>query len=213
MRISIISNGFEKHRELLEKCMKERVPVELDSSGMVINLKVKEDLGPKESFLIEKENDTWNIVGADEAGLYYGIGKFLHTAKWTEATFEPKQTSEVSAPAHDFRAVYTSVHFHNWYHEAPTEELERYLEDLLLWGHNTIISIVPLVCFNSCDEPAFFEAVEKNRAIFKMAKNLGMKVGIIINPNQGLKTTPREFAADPAMNIAVVQVERIFVHP
>lgn len=198
MKIGIVSNGFEKQRELLEKCIRERIPMQSGSSGMVINLKVNEDLGPQESFLIEEKGGAWDIVGADEAGLYYGIGKFLHTAKWSENDFEPKQMEEVSAPAHDFRAVYTSVHFHNWYHEAPTEELERYLEDLLLWGHNTIISIVPLVCFNSCDEPAFFEAIEKNRALFKLAKKLGMKVGIIINPNQGLKTTPREFAADPS---------------
>lgn len=196
MKIRIQNNGHEKHSDLLKRVIEERIPYEVADDGMLIELCVDKAIGKEESFVIEKGNNGWKITGADERGLYYGIGKFLHTAKWSEENFVPNPPVGVSTPANDFRAVYTSVHFYNWYHEAPTEELKKYLEEMLLWGHNIIFSIVPLVCFNSCDEPDFFEAVEKNRALFKLAKELGMKVGLIINPNQGLKTTPAEFAAD-----------------
>ena len=196
MKVIVIDNGFERHRNLFEKTIKERIPVRFTEGGMEIELCMDETIGKAESYIITSEANKYIITGADERGLYYGIGKLLHSAKWSETDFVPQPPTGVQTPANVFRAVYTSVHFYNWYHQAPTEELERYLEELVLWGYNIIISIVPIVCFDSCDEPAFFEAVEKNKALFRLAKKLGMEVGIIINPNQGLKTTPAEFAAD-----------------
>lgn len=196
MNINIQDNGHTKHSELFRRSIESRIPFRTDNNGVRIDFCIDNTIGKEESFVIECKNSAWVITGSDERGLYYGIGKFLHTAKWSEEVFVPNPPTGIQAPANDFRAVYTSVHFHNWYHEAETDELKKYLEELLLWGYNTIFSIVPVVCFNSCDEPAFFEAVEKNRALFQLAKELGMKVGLIINPNQGLKTTPAEFAAD-----------------
>lgn len=196
MRINIQDNGYEKQRELLMKSVAERIPLDLSGEEMRIVLCVDETIGKAESFLIEYVDGAWNITGADELGLSYGIGKFLHTARWGETDFVPQPPVGVCTPAHDFRAVYVSIHFHNWYHEATTEELKKYLEELLLWGHNAIITVVPLVNLESFDEPAFYQAVEKNKALFGLAKDLGMKVGILICINQGLLSTPDEFEAD-----------------
>ena len=196
MRLNIQDNGYEKQSNLLNRTIAERIEFGASDREMNIILCVDETIGDAESFVIESVDDAWKITGADGLGLSYGIGKFLHTAKWNEKDFMPKPPVGVSTPAHDFRAIYTSIHFHNWYHEASTEELRKYLEELLLWGHNTIIGILPLVNLHSFEEPAFYESVEKNRALFQLARDLGMKVGIIMSPNQGLVTTPDEFEAD-----------------
>jgi len=198
MKINLQANGYKSQAELLWKTLEERIPVSQAEDGMSIILDVNHLLGKIESYQVIKEEDSWKIIGADEAGLYYGIGKFLHTATWNEDSFVPQETLGVVTPDCDFRATYYSIHFYNWYYTAPTEELKKYTEELMLWGYNTIICIIPLVNFNSCDEPAFFEAVEKIRSIFFVAKEMKMKVGIIINPNQGLRTTPSEFEADPS---------------
>ena len=196
MQIKIQDNGYVKHHELFMKSVEERISMDFNNQEMEIEFCVDYAIGKAESFQIECADSVWRITGADEAGLFYGIGKFLHTAKWSETDFVPNPPRGVSTPAHDFRAVYTAVHFYNWYHEATTDELKKYLEELLLWGHNTIMSIIPIVNLESFEEKAFFEAVEKNRALYRLAKELGMKVGIIICPNQGLITTPDEFDAD-----------------
>lgn len=196
MNIYIRNNELKQHAEILKRVIEERIPVTNAKGGMEIELCIRPELGKEESFQISGAGMSWEIAGTDKLGLFYGIGKFLHTAKWTNEEFIPNPPTALSEPAHDFRAVYFSVHFGNWYHEATEEELAKYLEELLLWGHNTIISIVPLVCFNSFDDADFAEAVHKDRELFKLAKNLGMRVGIIINPNQGLKTTPHDFDAD-----------------
>ena len=152
MRLIINENGYEKHAALLKKTIETKIPVQYSEDGMAINLQVNEDLGAAESYLISDTNGEWTIVGSDEAGLYYGIGKFLHSAKWRRDEFVPNPPIKVMTPAHPFRATYFSVHFYNWYHMAPTDELSEYLETMLLWGYNTIVCILPIVNFNDFDD-------------------------------------------------------------
>ena len=34
--------------------------------------------------------------------------------------------------------MYLATHFRNFYHRAPIQEVEAYIEDLALWGYNAI---------------------------------------------------------------------------
>ena len=133
MKINIIANSYTRHAELLKRHLGRRIPI---SSGedMTISLSVDKALGVREGYKIEEKNGSWEITGSDSAGLYYGIGKLLHTAVWSEAGFLPKPPVGFISPACSFRAMYFAVHFYNWYQNAPLEELERYIEELLLWG-------------------------------------------------------------------------------
>jgi len=38
------------------------------------------------------------------------------------------------------RAVNFATHFHNFYHDAPVEEVQRYVEELALWGRNVLVA-------------------------------------------------------------------------
>ena len=164
MKINIYDNGYEIQKDILERTIKNRIPMEQSEDGLKIELCINNVIGAEESYQIVEEDGGWKIIGSDEAGLIYGIGKFLHTAKWSEEDFVPMPPTGVVSPDCDFRATYFSIHFHNWYYTAPTQELEQYVEDIMLWGYNTIVCIVPVVCFESCDEPAFFDAVNKIQA-------------------------------------------------
>jgi len=196
MNIQIRDNGYEKQATLLKKKIEERISVKFGAEGLNIELNINKAIGAEESYIITFEKDNWMITGSDDIGLYHGIGKFLHTAKWNKDGFVPNPPTGLQEPDCTFRAMYYSVHFYNWYHMCEIDELKEYTEEMLLWGYNAIVCIIPLLNLNSCDEPAFFATVEKVRSIFGMCKEIGMKIGIIINPNQGLKTTPKEFVAD-----------------
>lgn len=193
MNIKIKENGFERHALLLHKKIFERISGE-SIEEIQIELVVDVQLGEAESYQILETKDGWKIIGSDEAGLYYGIGKFLHSANWEEGRFQP-QPAKLTTPASSFRAMYFAVHFYNWYQEAATEELEQYMEELLLYGYNSVVCIIPIINLNSFEDKLFFDSVEKTRKIFSLAKKLGMKVGIIIG-SQGLKTTPKEIEGD-----------------
>ena len=198
MKIKIINNGFEAQHELLKRCIEERIPVTYEDDGMKIVLCINVSIESEESYCITQSDCAWIIEGSDELGLYHGIGKFLHSATWNEEGFEPVATNIVVTPACSFRAAYFSVHFYNWYHMAPIDELKKYLEDMVLWGYNTVFCILPVVNFDNFDDPTYHDLRNKTRMIYSLAKKIGMKVGTIINPNQGLKTTPDELLADPS---------------
>ena len=190
----IKDNGHLHHKELLSRRIEERIGK--SDPGFTVTLGVDETLGGPESYQIGFTEKNWLITGSDEAGLYYGIGKFLHSARWHDDRFEPKATGRVVSPDCPFRCIYFAVHFHNWYHEAPLEELERYLEDMLLYGYNALECIVPIVQITGFDDHVFLEAIQKDREIFRLAKNLGMKVLFSSVPNQAMVTAPHEWDAD-----------------
>ena len=196
MRLNIVSNGNEVYAALLKKTVARRVPVESGES-LEIALQVRADLGPAESYCIEQTVRGWCVTGADGAGLGFGIGKLLHTAKWTAEGFAPRPTVGVIAPECSLRAMYFAIHLHNWYANAPAAELEQYVEELFLWGYNAIMVIVPVIDLYAFDEEKARISVGKSRAIFEVAKRLGMKTGIFICPNQGLRGAPQELSAEP----------------
>lgn len=196
MKINLIDHGYTDHSALLRKTIESKIAVEYEADGMKIELDIKNMFADAESYYITFEDDCWKIIASDVLGLYYGIGKFLHTAKWTDEEFVPNPPTKVVTPVCHFRATYFSVHFYNWYHMAGMEELQDYLETMLLWGYNTIVCILPVVNFENFEDPVYYELREKTRLIYQLSKKLGMKIGTIINPNQGLKSTPEEFDAD-----------------
>ena len=196
MKLNVIGNGFEAHAALLKKTVAARVGAEAGNE-MTVVLAVDASIGAAESYCITPTDGGWQITGADEAGLYFGIGKFLHSAKWSESDFVPAPSKGVITPDCPLRAMYFAVHLHNWYANAPREELEQYVEDLCLWGYNAIMLIVPVIDLYSFTDEKARLSIEKSRAIFKLCKRLGMKVGLFICPNQGLRGAPEELNAEP----------------
>ena len=82
MQLRIKDNGLKQHGEILLRHMKDRITVELNDDGMLIELCINEMISKAESYQICETEEGWLISGADELGLHFGIGKFLHTAKW-----------------------------------------------------------------------------------------------------------------------------------
>lgn len=197
MKLNLRTNSFPKHESMLKTRLEERIPVEYNEGGLTIEFKLDDSFCKKESYKIEEIScGNWVITGADEMGLYHGVGKFLHSAKWTEEDFCPVATNGIIAPDCSFRSVYVCCHFNNFYEEAPEDVLARYLEDLLLWGYNVVHAIVPLT-YPSFDDPKFLRAANKVKIVYKLAKQAGMKTCLCIIPNQGLINAPHEYDNDP----------------
>jgi len=203
MKLLIQSNGHDAHAGILLKKIKERIPVEEAEGGIAVVLEIDPTIAPAESYEIVKSNDAWHVIGSCTLGLYYGIGKFLHSAKWSEHDFSPVPTNGTVTPACDFRAMYFAVHFYNWYHMAPIEELEDYLINLLLWGYNTIISLLPVVNITHWRDPLHVDAEARLRMIFRLTKQYGMRVGLILNPNQVNQSAPEELRNEPMENLVM----------
>ena len=196
MTIEIKDGGLTTYGALLRRRIAGRIGGSFAAGGMYVTLSVDDTFTKPESYRIDGGGDDWHITGSDERGLYYGIGKFLHSACWTEESFTPHATDGWVSPDCPFRCIYFAVHFYNWYHRATREELKQYLEDLMLYGYNTIASIVPVLNIHSFEEPLYRDAVEKIRTVYATAKDVGMKTMFGVTPNQGLLSAPHDWDAD-----------------
>ena len=203
MKLLIQDNGFASHAKLLRERISERVPTELCPGEMTVTLKVDASIGKEESYCICSAQNEWQITGSCELGLYYGIGKFLHSAKWSENDFSPVATNGVVSPDCSLRIMYFSIHFYNWYHTAPIEELERYVEDMLLWGYNTIACIVPVANIDAWGDETHMDSRNRLRMVQALTKKYGMRTAMLICVNQGLKSAPHEYDSDMNFNIVM----------
>ena len=104
------------------------------SSGLQIFLEIRPDIGLEGFEISDGPAEGIRIVGNDERGLLYGVGKFLHTSTYCSHGFFPSHWRGVSVPKEPVRGMYLATHFHNYYEEAPVEDVKRYVEDLLFGG-------------------------------------------------------------------------------
>jgi hypothetical protein len=186
---------------LLERKLKERTGlctcrVKGDETPDVV-MDIRSGMGA-EGFAIEDVPNGPGVLvaGADERGLLYGVGKLLRDARLADGCFNPGQWRGTSVPDCPMRGMYFASHFHNFYHDAPVEEICRYVEDLSLWGINALQVWYDMHHFEGIDDPAAREMIERLRTILAAAKRLGMDAGLCLLANEAYANSPEDLRAD-----------------
>lgn len=153
---------------------------------------------PSEAFEIADGHErSIRVTGADARSVLYGVGKLLRDSRYDRGGFTPGPWRGRSAPECTFRALYAATHFMNFYEAAPAEEVRRYVEDLALWGVNTVIAHVPTWNFQGFDDPRARTNITHLRRLFGVAKGLGLQVGLVQCPNQGFASASADLRAKP----------------
>ena len=164
-------------------------------SNLVVEFALDGDIG-KEGFRIEDgAGGAIRIVGNNALGLLYGVGEFLRFARYSQGGFEPSSWRGTSVPDCPFRGAYFATHFGNWYQSAPQAEIERYVEDVALWGFNTWVFTFPVDAYADFSQARGH--IEQLRGIMAKAKRIGLKVAIGNAANNALSSAPKEIAAIP----------------
>ena len=166
-----------------------------DSTSCRLYLDIRADIGA-EGYAIEEAGDGVRIIGNDRCGLLAGVGRFLHYATYAEGELTPAPWRGVSLPECAVRGMYFALH-ENWYSYASRPEVSRYIEDLGLWGLNTIAFHLPQFI-----DPSSPEALAKRdefRGLLLGARNAaGMKVALFKEPNIGMGDAPEALLAAPS---------------
>jgi hypothetical protein len=182
-------------RQVQEHC--EAKVITTDDSPHAIELALAPGIGA-EGFRIEvRPGGGVRIVGNDERGLLYGTGKFLRTSRYDQGGFTPGTGRGTSVPQKPVRGIYFATHFHNYYHEAPVEEIGRYVEDLALWGFNELVIWYDAHHFNGVEDPKAVEFRKRLHAILAAAKRIGMDVSLLVIGNEAYGNSPAELRATP----------------
>ncbi len=135
------------------------------------------------------------IVGNDERGLIYGVGRFLRGSRFGDGSFGPGRWRGTSVPDKPVRGIYFAA-FANYYCTAPLEEIARYLGELALWGCNALTVVLPMAPSGS-DDRVGQAWLDRQRAIIEAARSVGMSVGVLIIANGAPVPDPELQAKGP----------------
>jgi len=161
----------------------------LGEEGFVI-MNVEESVG------LESTARGVRINGHNERGLLYGVGKLLRDAHYADGHFELGSWRGTSTPEKKVRGIYCAVHFYNYYHCAPLEEVIAYVEDIALWGFNTIAVWYDMHHFTSIKDPEAVEMIERLKHILSAAKDIGLMTSLIVLGNEAYANSPVELRAE-----------------
>lgn len=153
------------------------VTTEVSAQDAGLRLRVQPGIGV-EGYRIEEEAGALQITGNDPRGLLYGVGRLLHDGSFGPDGFTPGAWRGASVPDCSLRGMYLAHNFHNWWRSASLEENVRYLEELALWGLNTII-VPPGTNPPSPPDDVYGTMIPKQVEMLKAARQLGIRVGMI----------------------------------
>ena len=162
---------------------------------LVVSCQIDPTMRPESFHIEDTPGGGITVVGGDNLGILYGLGKLLRSARFDQDGFTPGIWRGVSAPEKPMRGIYFATHFHNFYHEAPIEDVERYVQDMGLWGYNTVIVWFDMHQFNGLEDPAAQAMMARLQAILMAAKKVGLKTGLTILANEGYANSPKELRA------------------
>lgn len=192
----------DQRNDLLERIVsvfarqvESRCPARVVTKGeapLTVALTVNPAIG-REGFRIrDRAGGGVEVIGQNELGVLYGLGKLLRTSRYSEEGFAPGAWRGESVPRKPIRGIYFATHFHNYYHDAPVDEVERYVEELALWGFNTLLVWYDMHHFDGFNDPQAVAFRERLRAICKAAKGIGLEIGLITIANEAYNNSPHE---------------------
>jgi hypothetical protein len=185
--LEILSRSLKQHR-LID-------PSIAAANDCILKLGVDPSL-PRESFQISGSENQIQVCGGDRLGLLYGVGKFLRTSQLENGRFVPTEWRGVSKPQKEVRGIYFATHFHNFYHEAPIEEVSSYIQEIALWGFNTLSVWFDMHTFLSISDPDAQAMITRLRQLFQAARAIGMKTSLTLLANEAFADSPEQLRAD-----------------
>jgi hypothetical protein len=136
----------------------------------------------------------------DEKTAVYEIGKITAGSHWKVLELAGRLLRNPNLAPGEYKTekdvcgMYFASHNKNYYETAPLDEIYAYIDDLALWGMNTVKLWFDLYFFENMQDGA--EYAEKLKAIFKHAKSIGIKVITTTIANEAFHNSPKELRAD-----------------
>lgn len=139
-----------------------------------------------EEYSVDQNGENIKISGGTAQAVVFGAGRLIR-----EPHFRGK-----SAPDKPFRGIYFATHFGNWYDNAAEEEIDLYLENLVIWGCNTIKVWFDRHQFRNIMETAAQKKLKNLKYILRKCARLGMKNFLTSLANEAYAGSPADLRAD-----------------
>ncbi len=216
---SLILSGLEQlpqgdrvfeiaERHTAARCGAQVLQQDENEDSLTLSLSIDAHLGA-ESFCLTFDRNLAILCAGDQMGLMHGLGKFLRTCRFDVSGFHTPSALKIEEKRETpvIRGMYFASHFHNYYHDAPVDEISRYVEDLALWGMNTLQVWFDMHHYTGIQDPAAQTMIERLRAILLAAKAIGVRVALVQLGNEAYANSPQELRANYKTGRAVYDVE------
>ncbi|NLF00162.1 MAG: hypothetical protein GX601_04205, partial [Anaerolineales bacterium] len=137
------------------------------------------------------------LAAREQVDFFTAAGVFLRRLRFLDGGAEAPVWIQAVTPRCAVRGAYFASHFHNWYITAPEAEQTRYLEDMALWGFNTLMAAFPMIDLLSGDCEEYHTQAARMVSLFRAAHELGMGVCTLPNVNSGYREFPKDWAGAP----------------
>ena len=165
-------------------------------AGCRVDLEMASGIG-SEGFRTEAASPRHlRIVAPDSRGLLYGAGKFLRSNTYQQGSFRLGTWRGISVPEKKVRGIYFATHWFNFYQEAPITDIERYAEDLALWGYNSVFVWFDMHQFNGMPDPTAQDMIRRLQLLLNTARTAGLGTGLVLLANEAYANSPAKLRAD-----------------
>ena len=159
--------------------------------------------GQPQSYAITTAGRKLTVSGTDGRGVLYGLGHLLRQLVFAPDRVVLPVINETRTPAVYNRGVYFATHFNNWYEAAPIEQVERYIEEMALWGFDAWMFWFDMNWFPHGfwrdPESRGMQMIGRLRRMIATARACGMKVASGGLGNEGFNyQPPAALRADPS---------------
>ena len=121
---SVVGNvGRVFARQIQQRC--ETKVITAGDAPLTVELTIAPGIGAEGFRIEDRPGGGVRIVGNDERGLLYGVGRFLRSSRFDKGGFTPGAWRGTSQPKCRVRAMYLATHFMNYHEAAPIEEFNQ----------------------------------------------------------------------------------------
>ncbi|MBR0298809.1 MAG: hypothetical protein IJQ93_00665 [Bacteroidales bacterium] len=151
-----------------------------------------------EDAVVDVRRNGAEIRAGRTRSLIYGCGEFLRSLDYGARGFKVRPAHLEFRPYSSYRCCYMARHYNTWYQRAPKEELLRYIDDMFLWGINTLYTQLTMstvnYAYSTPEERIVFD--ETTDAICSRVKQCDMSLQTSGGGNTARDGFPPEFKAE-----------------
>lgn len=190
--------SFDTLRDALAKRLSVRgieSVFSLSAADLILNVGTDAEM-ESDSFSVSKHGNSVIIRANDLCTVFAAAGWLLCAGNFDfRGGWELPELPFFHRMKCSMRGMYCASHFHNFYHDAPIEEVYEIIVDLALRGCNTLALIIGVQHYTSYFDPDAEQMIGRVRSLLRFADRCGIAPGMVLFSNSCFRNYPREFEA------------------
>ncbi len=170
------------------------------STKQVLRVSVNESLVPsglsgdalkKDGYYLKIDSSEIVLFSRNAGGAAAGLGRLLCLMDFSKPAITVPNMTLVENPAMTIRGIYFATHFNNYYECAPIEDIKSYIEEMALWGCNSLLVWFDPEKYKGFDDPKALSFIARLKQMEQTAHQYGMQFGLTVVANEAFLSSPR----------------------